>query len=296
MFIYNINLLLIGINMFNFNNFVPTDIFKKDREGNNIYFIFGKLGKGYKVEDSKVESRLIDLEGYKYFFFPIIKNLTILKSGYSFIVPPIVIPAFVKAFLVVTVLDLTMEIGMTEKTMWSLLFFITITTYFLSLYIYLGKLKKPLKNCEVISKEDKEWIFSQDEIPNKTFKSIELTEEERDNLNKTEKRKSIFKIYAVFLFLFFVFGLLLKQGFTYEQISISFKGNYHIVSLKENPEHFIFAMLFSFGVIVYSIYNMIKKFRLLMENIKFKWIYIFYLIAFFVISFPLWFVLLGIIL
>ena len=36
-----------------YKNFVPKNIFKNDEEGNSIYFQWGKLGRGYIVNNSE---------------------------------------------------------------------------------------------------------------------------------------------------------------------------------------------------------------------------------------------------
>lgn len=51
-----------------YDNFVPTDIFKKDKKANDVYFQWGKFGNGYIIDNQIKKDRLFDLEGYKHFF------------------------------------------------------------------------------------------------------------------------------------------------------------------------------------------------------------------------------------
>jgi len=188
--------------MFNHDNFVPTDIFKKDESGNDIYFMFGKLSKGYIVTDSNTKSRLIDLEGYKYFFFPMIKNIMALKLNFAAIIPPIMFPVIILSFFIVVVLSFS--INLEEQNMWVIIFLISTPIYLCMLLIYLFKISNCLNNCETINSEEKKWVYENHIITvtksKKNKEDIKLT---KSNVYKSEKFK--FKKIHVFYILMFIF-------------------------------------------------------------------------------------------
>jgi len=118
-------------------------LFKKDREKNDVYFQWGQYGNGYIINDPMKKARLIDLEGYKHFF---ISNK-----------PPILIPILVFALMIgVGVSFLTDYQGELK----GLIGGITVVVYLVSIVIYFLKISRTLKGCERISKEEKEWIFT----------------------------------------------------------------------------------------------------------------------------------------
>lgn len=145
--------------MFNYDNFKPTNIFEKDRNNNDIYFMFDTLSKGYIVSDMNIKSALTNLEGYKYFLFPLFKNITLLKSGFLFI-PPILIPIMLIVFFSQILLYFAFNINLFNYTFIELLLYIILPIYLIILFLYFYKIKKTLTNCISISKEEKKWIFS----------------------------------------------------------------------------------------------------------------------------------------
>ena len=143
------NLFKIRIYLFNYDNFKPTNIFEKDKDNNDVYFMFDSLSKGYIISDIDVKSKLINLEGYKYFFFPIF-----------FFISPILIPIILTVFFLQMFLYFVVNIDFLNYTFIELLLYIAFPIYLIILFLYFYKIKTTLKNCSLISKEEKEWIFS----------------------------------------------------------------------------------------------------------------------------------------
>ena len=125
-----------------YNNFIPINIFKKDEDGNNIYFQWGEYGKGYIVNDSQKQAKLVDLEGYKHFIF-----------SYK---PPILIPIILLSVLISAGLyyltDYKLEIRDSIVS-------ITFLIYLIVVIFYILKIRNVLKNCKSISQKSKEQIY-----------------------------------------------------------------------------------------------------------------------------------------
>ena len=121
-----------------YDNFVPKNIFKKDREGNDIYFQWGKFANGYIINDPVKKAILINLEGYKHFFV-----------SYK---PPIIFPIIVFALIIgIGISFLTDYHGEPKE----LIFGITVIMYLITIFIYFYKINRTLNGCKKISKDEK---------------------------------------------------------------------------------------------------------------------------------------------
>ncbi len=125
-----------------YSNFVPTDIFKQSKDGNQVFFKWSKFGDGYVVNDPIKQKQLIDLAGYRHFLF--------------FYRPPILVLIITIAIAVASTLlyftNLEIEIR-------DLVVGITIVMYICTLIVYFLKIEMILRGCEKITKEEKKWIW-----------------------------------------------------------------------------------------------------------------------------------------
>ncbi|ADG94722.1 hypothetical protein Arnit_3075 [Arcobacter nitrofigilis DSM 7299] len=147
--------------MSKYDNFARNDIFKKDSQGNSVYFMMGQLSPGIIVNDSITQNKLVDLEGYKYFFLPFHKNKNFLKSR-GLIIPPIIIPILVFTFLVLVISSILfpeLKIIETDKDFGLIMFIMGFSSYIIIGLTYLRKIQKLLKGLPLISKKEKNWIF-----------------------------------------------------------------------------------------------------------------------------------------
>lgn len=127
------------------------------------------------------------------------------------------------------------------------------------------------------------------------YKEINLSKCEKKDLRKNEKKNIIKDFYFVFLFLLIIFGWTLLEGLLTGKITFMYYNAIAIISYEENPKYFIFAILFSLIIVIYSSYKLFKKFHSLKRIFNLQWRYLFYIIAFILISFPLWVFIIGII-
>ena len=125
-----------------YDNFTPTNIFKKDKDENNVYFQWGEFGNGYIINDPIKKARLIDLEGYKHFFV-----------SYK---PPIILPIIVFALIISSGIYFLTDFEGEPK---GLMLMTTVVIYLITISIYFYKISKTLRGCQKISKDEKEWIF-----------------------------------------------------------------------------------------------------------------------------------------
>jgi len=125
-----------------YDNFVPTNIFKKDRDKNDVYFQWGKFGNGYIIDDQETKEKLIDLEGYKHFFV-----------SYK---PPVLLPIIIAALIVGIGISFSTD---DQDEVKGLMATITVVLYFITISIYFLKITRTLKGCKKISKDEKKWIF-----------------------------------------------------------------------------------------------------------------------------------------
>jgi len=126
-----------------YHDFVPKNIFKKDRQNNDVYFQWGEYGNGYIVNDSIKRARLVDLEGYKYFFV-----------SYK---APVFIPLLV--FALIISVGLSFFIESTVITFEEILIHCVWILYVIILFIYFMKIRNVTRGCDKISKDEKDWIF-----------------------------------------------------------------------------------------------------------------------------------------
>ena len=122
-----------------YDSFVPNDIFKKDEDGNTIYFMWGK---GRIVNDPVKQARLVDLEGYKYFIL-----------SYK---APIIIPIIMFAVLLSGVILFSTDF---KSDMRGLVVYITIVFYLIVVGIYKLKIRNVIKDCKPILSEEKKRIL-----------------------------------------------------------------------------------------------------------------------------------------
>jgi len=127
------------------------------------------------------------------------------------------------------------------------------------------------------------------------YEEINLSKSEKKDLRKNEKKNIIKDFYYGFLFLLIIFGWTLLEGLLTGKITFMYYNAYAVISYEENTKYFIFAILFSSSIVIYSSYKFFKKFHSLKKIFNLQWRYVFYIIAFLLISFPLWFFLIGII-
>ena len=132
-----------------YSSFTPNDVFKKDKDGNMIYFPWGEVGSGYIITNKSIKSKIINLEGYRYFI-----------ASYK---PPIIIPILVLALIISVALAFfsNFEIKIEE-----IIVLITILLYLLVLFIYNLKIFTVIKTCETITTEDQRRIFKSLETKN----------------------------------------------------------------------------------------------------------------------------------
>lgn len=117
-----------------------------------------------------------------------------------------------------------------------------------------------------------------------------------DNKNEEKNKNGYIATISWLILLIIVFGTILKQVVFDKSIIVnlgfiniySFGLKYELV-YSANPNQYIFVSLFSLVVFIYCaqrLYVILKSTRC---DIKFKPIYIFYIITFLGISFPFWF-------
>lgn len=173
--------------MSKYDNFARNDIFKKDSQGNSVYFMMGQLSPGIIVNDSITQNKLVDLEGYKYFFLPFHKNKNFLKSR-GLIIPPIIIPILVFTFLVLVISSILfpeLKIIETDKDFGLIMFIMGFSSYIIIGLTYLRKIQKLLKGLPLISKKEKTGYLIREELPKKIplKKQISIQVLQKKNLN-----------------------------------------------------------------------------------------------------------------
>lgn len=111
-----------------------SDIFQEDSSGNFIYHIF-KWDNGYIVNDKEKQNQLLNIEGYRAFFY-----------SYK---PPIMIPIIVVSFL------FGIGISFIFKTKYDpqqLILLIAFVLYVVSCFLYYLRIRIILRNCPFDSK------------------------------------------------------------------------------------------------------------------------------------------------
>lgn len=303
--------------------------------------MFGKLSKGQRITQSAVKSRIIDLEGYKYFFFPVVKYNSMRNGSFSSIIPPIFFPIFLLPFFVIVVISIPLKFDFTMTELFGLIFACALPMYLIAITFYFSKINSALKKCETITTDEKKWIF--DNIFTDTFDDkndvVEIDDEIRKKVKKQSEERAVLSGILFSLLLIFSFSLMLIQGLTTGYIDVSYKKMYHIISYEQEANQFVFSILFLSISILYFFYTLYKNFKpfikiirekLSWENISsvffetkkssktyfdfqeiddnslytknrsnttsrdktkltFKWRYVFFVTAFFLITFPLWF-------
>ncbi len=285
--------------LFTYDNFVPNDVFRKDKENNDIYFMFGKFSSGHIVSDSKTKSNLISLEGYKYFLFPSMNNPYSIKQGFSSIIPPVLYLIILIPFFFIVILSIPFEHELANTSILELNLASSLTLYILALIFYFLKIKFSLKTCSLISKEEKEWIFLQDST-HEIKKDFIIQEVDKKTMKEQEEEnKGLGFVLGVIcsLLLLISFAPMLIDGLVTGYIDVSFKEMRHTISYVDEPAQFIFAIAFLSSSMLYIIYTFSKNIKpcIVVIKTRLKPRYIFYAISFFIISFPLWFFLYAII-
>jgi len=125
--------------MINYDDFKPTNIFKKDSKGNDI-FLF--LFNGFIISDEKKKNKLSDLMGSRYFYF-----------SYR---PPMLLMSIFISFIFLLILSFFFDLSQYDNKGLFILFSFPIYLFFL--LIYFLRFVFILKGCIKISKEEKDWI------------------------------------------------------------------------------------------------------------------------------------------
>jgi len=123
----------------NYTSFNPTDIFKKDSKGNDIYFF---LFNGFIIDNKIKRDKLIDLMGSRYFYL-----------SYK---PPMLFVSMIIAFKIVLILHLFYDLSTVRNE--EIFGLATFSIYLLFLFIYFLRIVLTLKGCKRISKKEKKWI------------------------------------------------------------------------------------------------------------------------------------------
>ncbi|RZV14129.1 hypothetical protein D3M61_06060 [Aliarcobacter butzleri] len=120
----------------NYYNFKPLNIFKKNKDGKDIFFF---LGNGYLIDNESKKNKLIDLMGSKYFYF-------------SYKPPMLLISVFISLISISICKLFFEEIKYDSK---GLIIILSLIIYLLLLLVYLFKIIFILKDCEKIPKNEK---------------------------------------------------------------------------------------------------------------------------------------------
>lgn len=120
------------------------NVFKKNSEGDIVYF---KWGKGFIVNDMELQQKLSSLEGYKYLFCS-------HKA-------PILIPIMMFSFMIAIGFYF---IGNLETKPEVLIIQIGLPIYILFCLVYQSKIYHVVKKCKVVSKEEKKIILKSESL------------------------------------------------------------------------------------------------------------------------------------
>lgn len=119
-----------------------------------------------------------------------------------------------------------------------------------------------------------------------------VNDEIKKDINKLKQKNSNQTFFGL-LFVVIIFGLIMYQGLTSNYIEIEAHWITHVISYEKQPNQFLLATTFSIAVVISFIYLIIKN----QKNVKlnFKLINVFYIVVFLIISFPLWFFIISLI-